>query len=80
MNFNIDIAEFSKKFNENYRFLYDNGDENVAGYYEAKAEFDAFIRNPSQAKFVGEFAAYRQDFIASDREAAAFMMTLSDFL
>lgn len=74
--FNINIQAFLEKFNEEYSFLYDNWDR-VAGYREAVEEFDEFIK--TNGAFVGEFARYRQDFISSDREAAAFMFALSSF-
>lgn len=70
---NIDIARFFGKFDQEYEFLYQNGD-NVAGYEEAVAAFDQFAA--SHGDFVGEFARYRGDCITSDREAAAFMFAL----
>lgn len=70
---NINIKEFSKKFDEVYDYLYDNND-NVAGYDEAVSEFDTFAETHSS--FVGAYVRYREDFISSDREAAAFMFTL----
>lgn len=71
--FSINIHEFLKKFNQEYRFLYDNCDR-VAGYCEAVDAFDAFA--PQHKVFVSEFVKYRGDFISSDREAAAFMFAL----
>jgi len=71
--FSINIHEFLKKFNQEYRFLYDNYDR-VAGYEEAVDAFDAFLK--SHGDFVGEFANYRGDLVTSDREAAAFMFAL----
>ena len=73
----INIKEFAKKFQQEYSFLYDN-DDNVAGYDEAVKAFDDFLKK--QPAFVGEFVKFRQDFISSDREAAAFMFTLSSML
>ena len=70
---NIDMNRFSEKFAQEYDFLYEHGD-NVAGYSEAVAAFDQFADHYSD--FVGEFVRYRGDFIASDREAAAFMFAL----
>lgn len=75
-NLKINIDEFSKQFKKEYNFLYENYD-NVAGYDEAVGEFDYLIENNKNFQdFVGEFAAYRKDFISSDREAAAFMFAL----
>lgn len=73
MKFNIDIERFTKQFNKEYKFLYDN-DDYVAGYREAVEAFDNFVAE--HAEFVGEFVDYRRDFVSSDREAAAFMFAM----
>ena len=73
MKFNIDIKQFAKQFNKEYKFLYDS-DDYVAGYREAVEAFDNFVEK--HAEFVGEFVDYRRDFVSSDREAAAFMFAL----
>lgn len=77
MEFNINIHKFLEQFNKEYDFLYDNYD-NVAGYKEAVAEGDEFIKK--HPKFVREFVEYRGDFISSDREVAAFMFALETFM
>lgn len=77
MKFNIDIEQFAKQFNKEYNFLYDN-DDYVAGYNEAIEAFDNFIKKHTE--FVKEFVDYRKDFISSDREAAAFMFALNEFV
>lgn len=69
----INIHEFSKQFAKEYEFLYDNRDR-VAGYEETVYAFDQFVE--TNGDFVGAFAQYRQDYITSDREAAAFMFAL----
>lgn len=56
-----------------HEYLYQNKN-NVVGYEEAVDAFDEFIKE--HGDFVGEFAKYRNDFISSDREAAAFMFAL----
>ena len=76
MNININIADFKRKFNEEYNFLYDaacKGCE-VAGEREAARAFDNFVQK--HGDFVEKFVRYRGDFISSDREAAAFMFAL----
>lgn len=66
---------FLDRFRDEYEFLYEARDR-VAGYDEAVQEFDKTIAaSENFAKFVREFAAYREDPITSDREAAAFMFT-----
>lgn len=79
MKTSINIHDFHKKFLKEYDFLYENRD-NVAGYEEAVNEFDKLMdTNKSFRDFVGEFAKYRQDYITSDREAAAFMFAMTWF-
>lgn len=70
---NINIEEFSKQFDKEYEFLYDN-DDRVVGYDEAVSAFDEFATQ--HKKFISDFVKYRGDFISSDREAAAFMFAL----
>ena len=76
---NINNAEFLKKFNQEYNFLY-SAPGYVAGYDEAVQAFDDFLgSSESNKKLVADFARFRKDFISSDREAAAFMFTLDYF-
>ena len=72
---NVNIKKFNEKFIEEYDFLYNNND-NVAGFDEAVNAFDTMIKNENFMQFVGGFVQYRQDYITSDREAAAFMFTM----
>ena len=77
--FNIPIEEFAERFGENYEMIY-NAQANgtyVAGYDEAVEAGDAFIK--AHPDFVREFAEYRGDVLSSDREVAAFMVTLEAF-
>lgn len=76
---NFNIADFLKKFDDNYNFIYDENSSNreVAGQREAAAAFDDFVKQ--HGDFVCEFVNYRGDVISSDREAAAFMFTMNDF-
>lgn len=69
----IDIKEFKEKFESEYEFLYDNRDR-VAGYHEAVAAFDDFVR--THGEFLREFCRYRGDLVTSDRECVAFMFAL----
>lgn len=74
---NINIVEFLKRFNNEYKFLYDNRDM-VAGYREALEAFDTFAVN--NKNFIMEFVEFRKDFISSDREAAAFMFAMDSMV
>ena len=65
------MEKLLEKFNKEYEFLYDN-DDNVCGYDEAVDAFDEDMKNPRFKKLVQDFVQYRNDFISSDREAAAF--------
>ena len=73
----VDIKTFVERFEKEYAFLYENGNE-VAGYYEAVEAGDEFIRN--NPEFVEEFCNCRGDLLTSDREVAAFAFVLSDVL
>ena len=73
----VDIKAFSKRFAEEYEFLYDHCD-NVAGYDKAVRAGDEFMKR--HPEFVAEFARFRGDLITSDREAAAFMFALSSLI
>lgn len=69
----ISIQEFLEKFNDEYKFLYNNNGT-VCGEKEATKAFDDFVKQ--HGDFVREFVVFRGDFISSDREAAAFMFAL----
>ena len=73
----INIREFYKRFQKEYDFLYEH-DDRVAGYHEALSFGDDFIK--AHPDFVNEFNAYRQDFLSSDREVAAFAFALSAYM
>lgn len=73
----VDIQVFEERYNREYQFLYDNHDR-VAGYAEALAEAEYFFSK--HGDFVGEFARYRGDYLTSDRELVAFILTLNDML
>ena len=65
-----------KKFNEEYSFLYENDGKGIytCGYREAIAAFDDYMK--VNADFVKDFSRYREDFVVSDRECAAFMFAM----
>lgn len=72
-NYVNDIEQFASKYNEEYSRLYDSNDK-VEGFEEAVNAFNEYLA--SDPVFLPEFVAYREDFISSDREAAAFMFTM----
>lgn len=75
----IDMELFSKEFNANYEYLY-NSDNDIPQYYELMDMFDMLSgKNEMFTKLVTEFIKYRQDYITSDREAVAFMITLLEY-
>ena len=76
MEINVNIHKFIEQFGNEYEFLYNHHDR-VAGYDEAVFEFDRLMEtNDSFAQFVKAFVEFRQDYVSSDREAAAFMFAL----
>lgn len=80
MRKSVSIEKFLRKFRKEYKFLYDNYD-NVTGFRDAVNEFDYRIRYDSRFnRMVQEFALYCNDFISSDREAAAYMFTWAEMV
>ena len=73
----MDIKAFTEEFQRQYDFLYEHIGQEVAGYDEAIKEFD---RMATISRLMADFNKYRQDFISSDREAAAFMFTVEKML
>lgn len=73
----VNFEQFKAHYRDIYAFLYDHGDR-VAGYHEAMLAFDDFAAN--NKGFIAEYVKATGDFIASDREAAAFMLALYDIV
>lgn len=70
------IRKFVDLYNEIYDELYEK-DDNVEGFMLAVQLYDAIA---SQYRdFLQAFNRYRDDFIASDREAASFVYALAVF-
>ena len=67
------ISEFAQVFNEIYGMLYDN-DVAPADY---EAPMEAFDSNEFPRSVLVAFNRYREDFVSSDREAAAFILALN---
>lgn len=74
-----EIAELLLLFKEKYNDLYDGvlkvDKWEMAKAFDAKMESDADFN-----KLVNKFVAIRMDFISSDREAAAFMLALEEYM
>lgn len=77
MTKNINIEKFTKEFEQEYDFLYEN-DDRVAGYNEAVEAWEPFAEN--HREFIKEFVLYRGDFLSSDREVAAFMFAMEKYM
>lgn len=65
------MSKLLEQFNKEYDFLYENNDQ-VAGFSEAIVWFDRYQGKPEVKPYVTALVKERNDFIASDREAAAF--------
>lgn len=66
------IVEFAREFEAIYTMLHDS-DVSPADYGDAVT---AFADGEDPVNVLEAFNAYREDFVSSDREAAAFMMAL----
>lgn len=74
-----EMMALRKLVSEKYTELYEQKEE-VPGFRAAVNAFDAFLANPANRNFVGDYVNTTGDIIMSDREAAAFMMVLSEFM
>lgn len=71
------IQEFAKQFGKQYNVLYDADVQGipVEGRAGMASLFDRLMKENEKFKTdVQEFCQYRQDFLVSDRECAAFTM------
>lgn len=64
-----DVKKLKELFDKEYKNLCEKED-NVPGYRDAVKEGDDLIQRHPMV--VSKFAAYRMDFLSSDREVAAF--------
>ena len=72
------LEEMVKVFKQNYADLYEREehDDNVHAQVNNLAEeYDRLLQNDDFTFLVRLFNNYRNDFISSDREAAAYMLT-----
>ena len=72
----VNTKEFLSKYNENYNYLYNTEDTQYNEYINI---FDNEMKkNEDFKKMVIDFAKYRGDYLTSDRECIAFIMTLKE--
>ena len=81
----IDFNKLNKQIGKNYQTLYDNNDEIMGGHDEMLSgsdlayTFDCYMKDmPEFNNLVCAFSNFIQDFISSDREAAAFLFTVDE--
>lgn len=75
--YDFEMSDFLASFNKNYEMLYD-GKITRRKALKALDYFDNSMTD-RQKKLLDNFSIYRQDFIASDRECEAFVLTLNAF-
>lgn len=75
----IDIKEFENKFEENYKMLYQN-DYGIKGYYKKLKDYDKLVKRDDVKELQKQFILHRGDFISSDRECVAFVLTLEEYM
>lgn len=77
----VDVAAVLDRFNYRYNWLYnmDGAEFELDAFRDAVRIFDEGMTDADRTVLAG-FNALRNDFITSDREAAAFIMALTDVL
>lgn len=74
----FDIALFAAVFNGVYQVYYDSGD-NGREYEAMVTRGDGILNDEGDDPIVKAFCEYRQDYVTSDREAAALAVTYGIF-
>ena len=77
----INIREFKKRYDNNYEWLYNGGDR-LSDYDKLVDDGDKLLSYLSKEKpeFLKEWIDFRQDLMVSDREVAAFALTIMDMV
>ena len=75
--YDFEMSDFLASFNKYYEMLY-GGKITREKALNALDYFD-YSMTDKQKKLLDNFSIYRQDFIASDRECEAFVLTLNEF-
>lgn len=73
------LEYFADHFGKTYEELYDGGDEKIIGekrWLQALSHFDNEL-NHEEKNLLKDFVSYRRDFVTSDREAVAFVLSLN---
>ena len=80
MEITLNIWEFANKFNENHRFMMNDGNK-MDGFSELVDQFEnEWDRSENFQKFVCEFVKIRKDGIDTSNEMAAFVLTMYDLM
>ena len=73
------LEYFADHFSKTYDELYDGGDAKITGekrWLQALDHFDNEL-NSEEKNLLKDFVIYRRDFVTSDREAVAFILSLN---
>lgn len=78
MEIKINIYQFDERFRLEYERLYECHDDTEVMEQQRRAIelWDEFIKDEKRLAFVRKYVEHRGDYLASDREVAAFMITL----
>ena len=80
MEIKLNIWEFKRKFEENYSYML-NGGNQISGFSELADEFGyMWDRSESFRNFVCGFVRIRKDGIDTSNEMAAFILTMYDLV
>ncbi len=76
----LNIDDFYERYQKNYEWLYNGGDR-LSDYHTLWEEFEElYTESEWFCSFVEEFCDFIGDMITSDREEAAFILTLHDVI
>ena len=73
------LKYFNNRYHQTYDELYDGMDTKLIGeksWYDALDRFDKGL-NSVEKGLLNDFISYRRDFVTSDREAVAFVLSLN---
>lgn len=73
------IVEFEKSFEENYKMLYQS-DFAIKDYNKKLENYNKLVKKDEVKELLKQFILHRGDFISSDRECVAFVLTLENYM